>query len=104
MLPGRGFPIGLSDGKQGFGEWVEKVEPGDRIFLFSDGIPEAAGPGGESFGLDRLVARIEAGRPEPLCSVVNELVAEIEGWSGASGVRDDVSMVAVEFRGRPGPA
>jgi len=102
VLPGRGYPIGLAEARQPYGEWAEPVAPGDRIFLFSDGIPEAVDPGGDPFGMGRLLARIEAGRPEPLCSVVNELVGKIEAWSGASGVRDDVSMLAVEVR-RRGP-
>ncbi len=100
VLPGRGFPIGLAEATQAFGEWTEPIRPGDRVFLFSDGIPEAAGPGGEPYGMDRLLARIEAGRPEPLCSIVNELVGEIEVWSGPDGVRDDVSLVAFEVRSR----
>jgi len=97
FLPGRGFPIGLADGSHKFAEWTEPIRFGDRIYLYSDGIPEAVNPAGQPFGNDRLLRMVEAGRSEPLCSVVNDLVAEIEGWSGATGVRDDVSVLAVEF-------
>ena len=83
-----------------YNEWSVRLGPGDRVYLYSDGIPEAVSPSGEPFGIDRLLRAIEAGRSEPLCAVVNELVAAVEAWSGATGVRDDVSVLAVEVRGR----
>ena len=98
ILPGRGYPIGLADGPKPYNEWSVRLNPGDRVYLYSDGIPEAVSPEGVQFGNERLLDKIEAGRPEPLCGVVNDLVAEIETWSGATHVRDDLSVLAVEFR------
>jgi serine phosphatase RsbU (regulator of sigma subunit) len=37
----------------------EQLEPGDGIFLYSDGVVEARRSGGEDFGLDRLVDFLE---------------------------------------------
>ena len=98
ILPGRGYPIGLADGPRPYNEWSVRLGPGDRVYLYSDGIPEAVSPEGKPFGNDRMLQKIEAGRLEPLCGVVNDLVAEIETWSGATHVRDDLSVLAVEFR------
>ncbi len=99
VLPGRGYPIGLADGPRPYNEWTVQLSAGDRLYLYSDGIPEAVGPEGNPFGTERLLGLIESGRPEPLCAVVNDLVAEVEAWSGVSSVRDDVSVLAVEIRG-----
>lgn len=101
-LDGRGFPIGLADLGYDYPEWTTRLAPGDRVYLYSDGIYEAPNASGESFGLDRLYRTIESGRDEPLCAVVNEVVSAVENWSGPSGVRDDVSMLSVEFHGRGG--
>jgi len=98
VLPGRGYPIGLADGPKPYNEWCVRLNPGDRLYLYSDGIPEAVSPEGFPYGTDRLLEKIESGRSEPLCAVVNELVADLESWSGASSMRDDVSVLAVEFR------
>ncbi len=99
FLPGRGFPVGLADASYSFPEWSERLAYGDRIYLYSDGIPEAVDPEGEPFGNDRFLAILEAAGHDPLCSGVNEVVSAIEAWSGVTGVRDDVSILAVEVRG-----
>jgi phosphoserine phosphatase RsbU/P len=98
ILPGRGYPIGLADGPKPYNEWGIRLSAGDRLYLYSDGIPEAVSPQGEPFGNERMLEKIEAGRSEPLCGVVNDLVAEIEAWSGVTRVRDDLSVLAVEVR------
>ena len=98
ILPGRGYPIGLADGPKPYNEWGIRLNAGDRLYLYSDGIPEAVSPEGLAFGNERMLEKIEAGRHEPLCGVVNELVAEIEAWSGPTRVRDDLSVLAVEVR------
>ena len=100
VLPGRGYPIGLADGPRPYNEWTIRLSGGDRLYLYSDGIPEAPSPEGNPFGTERLLDQIEAGRAEPLCSVVNELVAGVERLvRSGPGVRDDVSVLAVEVRG-----
>lgn len=101
VLEGRGCPIGLAESSRPFGEWTVPLEPGDRIYLYSDGIPEAVNPQKVPFGYERFLKIIEAGRSEPLCASINDLVTQIEAWSGPEGVRDDVSIVAAELTRQP---
>ena len=100
ILEGRGSPVGLADSSKPFREWSVILEPGDRVYLYSDGIPEAASPSNEPYGYHRFFDLISRGRHEPLCSSINDLVAEVEAWSGPTGVRDDVSIIAVEVIAR----
>ncbi len=101
VLAGRGCPIGLSDSSRPFSDLAVTLSPGDRIYLYSDGIPEAINSRNEHYGMERFLKTLERGRLEPLCAAVNDLVAEVEAWSGSSGVRDDVSIVAVEVQADP---
>ena len=51
-------PLGLSGGQTGTVR-EERLEPGDRLLLYSDGITEARDDGGEFFGQERLIAFTE---------------------------------------------
>lgn len=94
ILEGDGFPIGLAEGP--FDEQSVRLGPGDRLFLYSDGIPEAMDPDGRAFGLRRMLDALEAGRSRPLAECVADLRSAVEDWCGAPGVGDDLSILAVE--------
>ena len=94
ILEGNGYPIGLAEGP--YDEQVVTLHPGDRLFLYSDGIPEALGPEDSAFGLRRLLATVSTARRLSLEESVAALRSGVEDWCGASGVADDVSVVAVE--------
>ena len=90
-----GFPIGLAD--EPYTESVLQLAPGDRLYLYSDGLPEAAKPGGERFGDARLLRAIDRVRTKPLQQGITELLEEIEQWQGGESPQDDISMLAVEL-------
>ena len=92
-----GYPIGLAE--LPYEEQVLAMAPGDRIYLHSDGIPEAMDADGEVFGSGRMLEILEQARAVPLDQAVASLLEGVRGWSGSAGLRDDVSLVAVEFLG-----
>jgi sigma-B regulation protein RsbU (phosphoserine phosphatase) len=88
--------------------WVETVEyedtiidlePGDRLFLHSDGLNEEHNSDVEMFGRERLGAslarRTDVSLPESLDGLVDDVIA----WRGDDKFQDDVSIVAVEYSG-----
>jgi sigma-B regulation protein RsbU (phosphoserine phosphatase) len=93
----RGFPIGLA--VRHYDEHALDLAPGDRIYLYSDGIPEATDADGRVFGGDRMLAALDGARAEPLEHAIDSLLAELTQWAGPAGLRDDVSVVAAEFLG-----
>ncbi len=92
-LKGRGLPIGLG---AGYEESSVRLRPGDRVYLYSDGVTEAADPGGVPFGLGRLETALERGRPAPLQESVSLLLDAVRRWRGDSPLQDDVSVLALE--------
>jgi sigma-B regulation protein RsbU (phosphoserine phosphatase) len=100
IVEDRGFPIGLAD--RLYEERALAMAPGDRIYLYSDGIPEAIDADGRVFGAERLLGSLGRARGEPLDRAVASLIDQLGRWTGSAGLRDDVSLVAAEFLGPSG--
>jgi serine phosphatase RsbU (regulator of sigma subunit) len=64
---GRRMPLGLDDSRRRIGE--ERLEPGDQLLFYTDGVTEARDAAGDMFGVSRLIERTEdhaaAGLPAP---------------------------------------
>ncbi len=95
LLVSPGFPIGLAE--EPYNESVLQLAPGDRLYLYSDGLPEAAKVGGERFGDDRLLRALDGARAKPLQQGIAELLEAVEQWQGGESPQDDISILAVEL-------
>jgi sigma-B regulation protein RsbU (phosphoserine phosphatase) len=93
-----GRPIGLFDDSS-FEESEFVLEPGERIWLYSDGIVEATNEQDQEFGLRGLERRLDELREPPLTQAVLNVIASVERWTGAAGPDDDCSLLALEWRG-----
>ena len=94
ILESQGFPIGLAD--EAYEERSVRLGAGDRLYLYSDGVPEAMDPAGKQFGDARLLEAIGQGRSEPLQEGIATLLGEIARWHGSERPQDDISILAVE--------
>jgi phosphoserine phosphatase RsbU/P len=71
------------------------LQPGDRLYLYSDGVMEAMRPDREMFGRPRLLQSLEKTRGKGLGDSVSLLVDEIDQWCVAPP-KDDISVLAIE--------
>ena len=95
ILENPGFPIGVAD--DAYDERTLHLAPGDRLYLYSDGLPDAMSPTGESFGDARLLDAINRTRHEPLKQAIDSLLGEIAAWQEGQRPQDDISLLAVEI-------
>ena len=90
-------PLGLQEDKPVCCE--TRLEPGDRLVLYTDGITEARSPDGEFFGEQRLAdfisAAAAAGDPAP--ETVRRLMRHVLEHQ-AGQLQDDASIVVLEWR------
>ncbi|MFP4190978.1 MAG: SpoIIE family protein phosphatase [Candidatus Hydrogenedentota bacterium] len=98
-LEGTGdLPIGLASPRAAFAEARINLEPGTRLYLYSDGIEEAMNTQGELFGLERMLHHLTEHAGSPLRESVNSLVERTRQWREGARQEDDTSLVAVEVR------
>ena len=95
LVANPGLPIGLAD--EPYAEHTVHLEPGDRLYLYSDGLPDAMSPTGERFGDARLLHLIDRLRVEPLTQGVDSLMAELARWQAGGKPQDDLSILVVEM-------
>jgi len=90
-----GFLIGI-DANSEYRNATLFVEPGDRIIIFSDGIPEQQTDSGEQYGVDRvydLVAESPSAEED-----VKRLLEEVISWAGSNALDDDTTIVSLGLK------
>ncbi|GLY74429.1 SpoIIE family protein phosphatase [Actinoallomurus iriomotensis] len=95
---GGGFPLGLFEDDFGVGVEQLDLEPGDTLFLYSDGVPEVSDPAQTRFGHERLIEILAAHGEQPVADVVLAVESALLDFSGGD-LRDDVSMLALRVTG-----
>lgn len=76
-----------------------QLQPGDEIFLYTDGVTEATNPSQELFGDDRLQELLNANRSagvEELCRLVK---AGVDTFADGEAQFDDITMLALKYKG-----
>jgi serine phosphatase RsbU (regulator of sigma subunit) len=93
---GRRLPLGMDDAAIEVAQ--ERLEPGDGLLLYTDGITEARAPDGEQFGVERLVDLAERhaveglAAPEKLRRLAHSVLAHQHGPAG-----DDATLMLLEW-------
>jgi len=93
-----GFPVGLLPGIS-FTQFEAQLEPGDRLFLLSDGITECPAKDGnmlEEAGLGRLLTELKDTTGP---AVFEAMLRKLANFSGTQDFPDDVSGVMFEYHG-----
>jgi sigma-B regulation protein RsbU (phosphoserine phosphatase) len=96
------MPIGIGDGQ--YEERQLRLQVGDSLFLYSDGVCEAMNGEREAFGKDRMKRTLESGCAAGPRHCVEALWRELEQWTMNCPIKDDVTMLALEYLGRSQPA
>ncbi|MGB7750622.1 MAG: SpoIIE family protein phosphatase [Candidatus Acidiferrales bacterium] len=79
------------------------IEPGDRFFLYTDGILETCNPAQEEFGTDRFMKFMETNNKLPAGPFADALMLELARWleqPPGEGHKDDISLLAIDFTTR----
>jgi sigma-B regulation protein RsbU (phosphoserine phosphatase) len=100
-LTSPGVPIGLFEDSV-FEEHRIRLEPDDRLLVFSDGLSEVRNFEGVVFGSARLTQLAAESAGLPLETGLDHLLSALKAWRGDNRHRDDMALLAVARR-EPAP-
>ncbi|MBR1867279.1 MAG: PP2C family protein-serine/threonine phosphatase [Clostridia bacterium] len=99
VMDKHGFVIGGMKSLK-YSEYQLKMEPGSKLFVYTDGVLEATNKSSELFGKDRLLealAKAENDNPEEVLKRVRE---EIDVFVGDAPQFDDITMLCLQYNGK----
>ena len=70
-----------------------RMETGDVLVMFSDGITEAQSPTGEEYGEERLLAALEPIWRQPAAAISQAIGESVEQFMGTAPAADDITLV-----------
>jgi len=94
-----GFPIGLEQNIHDFVSEVDiKLESGDVVVLYTDGITEAFNLKREQYGLTRLCEVIKCNYERSSAEIKQAVIENLRDFVGEQKVYDDVTLVVLKQR------
>jgi sigma-B regulation protein RsbU (phosphoserine phosphatase) len=94
----RGKPLGIRS-TFAYATGTCKLDPGDCLFLFTDGITEAMDPAGDWFTEERLEETLRSLAGEPASTVVGKVVARVREFAATAPQADDIAAMAIRRSG-----
>ena len=80
-----------------FEEEYIKLEYGDIIFLYTDGVPEAKNAEAARFGTDRMLEILNSGKHANIVEMLTDMKNEIDKFTGEMDPFDDVTMMCMKY-------
>jgi sigma-B regulation protein RsbU (phosphoserine phosphatase) len=91
-----GFVLGGMDGVK-YKEYEISLKEGDRIFVYTDGVPEANDEAGNQFGTERMLAALNEEREISVTDTLMKVKQRIFEFCGEADQFDDITMLCFEF-------
>lgn len=76
-----------------------QLEPGDKIFQYTDGITEATNNNNQLFGMERLEKTLSKLSDKTPVDILNGVKADVDEFVGEAEQFDDITMLCLEYRG-----
>ncbi len=74
------------------------MAPGDMLFLYTDGVPEATNASDELYGMERLEAVLQKSYTLPVNELLPAVRRDVDAFVGAAPQFDDLTMLAIKLK------
>lgn len=95
LLSSEGIALGVIEDVS-YAEKSVKLEKGDSIVFYTDGITEAVNEDYDEFGLDRLLQTVRLARSESPKSMINRITGAVSDHAGNTPQFDDITLVVLK--------
>lgn len=93
---GANFPLGVSQGTT-YDQADRPVTPGDKLFLYTDGLIEARDSEGNLFGAERLMDVLDSAAGEGCAVIKSKVLEAVRTFSNDRLDHDDLTLLAIEL-------
>ena len=94
-----GLAIGCMEGVR-YTEYEISLKPGDKLFLYTDGVPEATDKAEKMFGTDRMIDSLNKNKDADPCLLLKNVRASVNSFAGDCEQFDDLTMMCLEYKGK----
>ena len=93
-----GFVIGGMDGMR-YRDYELQLEPGGKLFVYTDGIPEANDASEALFGVERMIAALRDSEDDSPAQVLEGVQSAVAAFVGDAPQFDDLTMLCLQYNG-----
>ena len=93
-----GFVVGGMEGVK-YKSYEIQMEPGTKLFVYTDGVPEATNAEQELFGTERMVAALNEDANASPEQILTNVRKSVDAFVGEEEQFDDLTMLCLEYRG-----
>ena len=93
-----GFVVGGMEGVHYKGYDLQ-LNPGDKLFVYTDGVPEATDGSGEMFGTDRMIETLSSCTDNTPKEILQGVRNAVDSFVGDAEQFDDLTMMCLEYKG-----
>lgn len=94
-----GFVLAGMEGSR-YQEYELEMNPGDKLFLYTDGVAEATDVHNELYGTDRMIEALNRSKDESCEMLLRNIKQDIDRFVGEAPQFDDITMLSLELRPR----
>ena len=98
LKTGHGLMLAASK-RKGYHQETVQMQPGDEIFLYTDGVTEATNVHNELYGEERLLNLLNTLDSIPMEEVCARVKADVDAFVGDAPQFDDITMLGFRYRG-----
>ena len=93
-----GMPLATMEGLK-FRETETDLKPGERLFLYTDGVTEATNGEQELFGEKRMIESLQRHSKDSIEDMLLNVRKDIDAFVGDAPQFDDLTMLGIEYKG-----